>query len=116
MMNTGMPQSAETHVLKLEGSWTIHRAHELKEFLMDALKGKDHVIVDLEGVSEVDLSFLQLLCSAHRSFLRRKRQFALHDNKPEAVKEVVKDAGYLRTLGCRSDQCRSCLWIGGWTV
>lgn len=113
-MNAEVLTSSGMHALKLEGSWTIERAYELKELLMEALTGGHDVLVDLGGVVEVDLSCLQLLCSAHRSFLKRNKQFALHDNKPEVLKEAVRNAGYARTLGCHQDCCGNCLWIGGW--
>jgi anti-anti-sigma regulatory factor len=105
-------QAVEPCMLRLEGSWTIERAEELKSMLVAALAGNDHVIIDVGGVTEGDLSLLQLLCSAHRASLKGSKYFALHDNKSSAFKRVVHDAGYVRTLGCHQDPERSCLWTG----
>jgi anti-anti-sigma regulatory factor len=107
-------QSAATSILKLEGCWTIERASELRDLLVVALRGEDHVMMDLEGVTETDLSCRQLLCSAHGTFLKMHRHFALHGSQSEAFKRAVRDAGYARTLGCHRDPGNTCLWKGGW--
>lgn len=109
-----MLESAGAYVIKLTGNWTIERACELKQLLLKSLSDERHVMVDLGGVAEVDLSLLQLLCSAHRTFLGQNKQFSLKDNKPEAFKEFVRNAGYARTLGCHRVGGGNCLWIGGW--
>jgi anti-anti-sigma regulatory factor len=46
--------------VRLEGSWTVERAGELKDLLTEAIS-TDAVEVDFTGVDEVDLSFFQLL-------------------------------------------------------
>lgn len=113
-MNAETFESAGAHVMKLEGIWTIERACELRQLLLECLNEEQEVIVDVGGVVEVDLSFLQLLCSAHRTFSRHHKQLSLDDDKPEALKEFVKNAGYVRTLGCHQAGGGNCLWIGGW--
>jgi ABC-type transporter Mla MlaB component len=113
-MDVEMVQSAETGVLRLKGSWTIERAHELKQALVEALKGDDPFVIDLKGLAEADLSCLQLLCSAHRTSLRLGKQLELNQEKSGAFKRVVRDAGFVRTLGCHQDPHKSCLWVGGW--
>jgi anti-anti-sigma regulatory factor len=104
----------ETSVLRLEGSWTVERANELKELLIGALKSSDHIIVELEELAELDLSCLQLLCSAHYKFLTLGRSLALHEKKSENFKKVVREAGFRRKLGCHENPHAACLWIGEW--
>ena len=113
-MMEALPSAKQSGILKLEGSWIIERAQELKSVLLQSLNRYDRIIVDLEGLTQVDLSFLQLFCSAHRTSLKQGKHFALHQNKPPAVKKLVREAGYERTLGCHRDPCKSCLWKEGW--
>ncbi len=113
-MSGAMLESADAHVMRLTGSWTIERASELKQLLLESLSNKQCVTVDLGGVAEVDLSFLQLLCSAHRTFLGHNKRFSLQDNIPEVIKAFVRNAGYAHTFGCHRAGGGSCLWIGGW--
>jgi anti-anti-sigma regulatory factor len=113
VMEEVLPTAKQT-ILKLEGSWIIERARELKSVLIQSLKEYDRIIVDLEGLTQADLSFLQLFCSAHRTSLKLGKHFALDQNKPALVKKLVREAGYERTLGCHRDPCKSCLWKEGW--
>ena len=112
--NIEIVESAETRVLKLEGSWTVERAHELKQILLDALKSGDHVVVESEHLEETDLSCAQLLCSAHHTFLRQGKNFALRDKKSMSFRRVVNDTGFKRKLGCNKNPHTNCLWNGEW--
>ncbi|MGO8944155.1 MAG: lipid asymmetry maintenance protein MlaB [Syntrophobacteraceae bacterium] len=113
-MDVELTQPAEASVLKLEGSWTIERANELKRVLLGILNRCERMIIDLDGITDLDLSTVQLFCSAHRTSLRNGKDLALHERKSQRLKQVVRDAGFVRTLGCHKDPHKSCLWIGGW--
>jgi anti-anti-sigma regulatory factor len=104
----------ELSVLKLEGSWTVNRAHELKQVLLEALKNGDGFVLELEALGEADLSFLQLLCSTHRASLRLGKTMILHEKKSKSFKQLANDAGFKRNLGCHRDPRLGCLWIGEW--
>jgi anti-anti-sigma regulatory factor len=104
----------ETRFLKLEGSWTVRRAHELKQALTEALMSSENCVLELEALEEADISFLQLLCSTHRASLRLGKSFMLHDKKSMFFKQLVYDAGFKRNLGCHKDPNVGCLWIGEW--
>ncbi len=97
-MDSEITQSAETCVLELDGKWTIERASELKNLLLEALKGHDRVLLALDGLEEIDLSCLQLLCSAHRSFLKLDKRLEAREGKPEIFDRVVRDAGFTGAL------------------
>ncbi len=113
-MDVEIMRSAETNVLKLKGSWTIERANELKRVLLEMLNSCEHMSIDLEGLTDLDLSTIQLFCSAHRTSLRDCKQLALHERKSESLKQMVRDAGFVRALGCHKDPDKKCLWIGDW--
>jgi anti-anti-sigma regulatory factor len=113
-MDVEMMRSAETSVLKLTGGWTIERANELKRALLEALSGGERIVIELEGLTELDLSTMQLFCSTHRTSLRLGKHLAFHEQKPETLKRMVRDAGFVRTIGCHKDPHKSCLWTGDW--
>ena len=113
-MDVEMTQSIETNVLKLEGSWTIERANELKRVLLEILNSCERMIIDLEGLADLDLSTMQLFCSVHRASLRDGKQLALNEQKSQRLKQMVREAGFVRTLGCHKDPNKKCLWIGDW--
>ena len=113
-MDVEMTRSAETNVLKLKGSWTIERASELKQVLLEMLNSCDRMSIDLEELTDLDLSTMQLFCSAHRTSLRDGKHFALQEPKSQSVKRMAREAGFSRTLGCHKDPYKKCLWIGDW--
>ncbi len=113
-MDVEMTRSAETNVLKLNGSWTIERANELKLALLEILNSCERMIIDLEGLTEVDLSSMQLFCSAHRTSLRDGKHLSFHEKKSEAFERLAHEAGFVRALGCHKDPNKECLWIGDW--
>jgi anti-anti-sigma regulatory factor len=99
-MDVEVVQSGETYVLKLKGKWTIERVQELRDLLIEAMQGSGHVIVEMEEPLEVDLAYLQVLCSAHRSALKLGKQMVLHCKKSPGFGQEVSDAGFAQTLGC----------------
>jgi anti-anti-sigma regulatory factor len=113
-MHVEMAHSAETGAVELKGSWTIERAHQLNQTLIEALQAAEAVSVDVASLSEADLSCLQLLCAAHRTSLNLKKPFKLTRERSATFRQVVHDAGFVRTLGCHQDPSKSCLWVGGW--
>ncbi len=97
--------------LKLDGNLTLAQAEELRMLLIKAVINVDQVTLEFGNVHEVDLSCLQLLCSAHRSAVRMNKRVAFAGRRPEAFNKVVRDAGYARSTGCHLDCFGSCLWV-----
>jgi hypothetical protein len=61
------PPIKEWHVnVRLEGSWTVERAGELKDLLSQAVSSGEGVEVDFSAVEDADLSFYQLLHAAQK--------------------------------------------------
>ncbi len=105
-------QQSDSHGnVTLDGDLTLAQAGELRMSLIKALIDADDVVLRFGSVTEVDLSSLQLLCSAHRSAVRLNKQLVFFGKWPEPFRKAVEDAGYGRVTGCRLDCGNSCLWI-----
>jgi anti-anti-sigma regulatory factor len=100
-------------VVNLKGDVTIVTASELRDILLDTLSTSKRVELNLEKVTDVDLSFLQLLCSAHRTSLKAEKSFFIVGSYPDVLKEAAKDAGFPLNAGCTLDCNNSCLWLEG---
>lgn len=114
-MDAELDRTAEGSVLKLKGSWTVERARELKRALLDALNSGERIIIESQGITELDLSAMQLLCSAHRMSLRLGKHLSLHEQKSKPLKRMARDLGFARARGCHRAPLENCLWTGGWT-
>jgi ABC-type transporter Mla MlaB component len=98
--------------LTADGPLTVQRMAELKKALIKALNEVDNVELRFERVTEVDLSCLQLLCSAHRTSTKRNKRLTLSLNRAPSFQKAVKDSGYTRHEGCKNtDDKHHCLWL-----
>jgi anti-anti-sigma regulatory factor len=113
-MNYEIEHAGQAGLLKLRGRCTIEQANELQELLLRKIEESGHVSLNLEQVSEIDLTFLQLLCSAHGTSLKLDKRFGLKGPLPEVFIRAVREAGYCRQMGCSRDINGSCLWKGEW--
>lgn len=112
-MDFKLEPSGDRGTLTITGELTIDRADELRTMLITSLESTENVHVRLEAVTEVDLSCLQLLCSAHRTAMNLNKNLILDSEESQVFRQTVKDAGYTRNKGCTVDSYESCLWIGG---
>jgi anti-anti-sigma regulatory factor len=104
-------ESGKQGNIKLDGNLTVGQADELRGLLIKALIDAEQVRMDFGTVTDVDLSCIQLLCSAHRSASRMKKSISLSGDWPEVFKKTVEEAGFSRLTGCRLDVDHSCLWV-----
>ena len=110
-MNFEQETPGNTDILALNGELTIARAVELKAMLTASLKRAENVHIQLEAVTAVDLSCLQLLCSAHRTALDLNKKLTLNCQESEVFMQVAEYSGYLRHKGCMPNTFECCLWI-----
>ena len=99
--------------LILSGELTIVYAEHLKSVLKETLDQQDHVVLDLKQVEEMDLSALQLLCSAHRTALANGKTIHFVCQPPCELGQTLSLSGFVRDIGCDYKAEENCLWSGG---
>lgn len=104
---------SETLVLQLAGELTIPFAGDFRGALLDAFEKAATVVVDVEKLDSVDITGLQLLCSAHRTSCARSKAFRLAGEESGPFAEAVYLAGFTRHVGCARDVGKTCIWTGG---
>jgi anti-anti-sigma regulatory factor len=107
-------ESIENNAVKFKGDLTIEHAAELQAFLLESLNQRDRLHLVFENVTEVDISFLQLLCSAHRTAVKTNKTLILDGHRPEPLRLAVVDGGFVRQEGCVLDVRHTCIWKEGW--
>lgn len=100
-----------TEMITLEGELTLPRAEEIKKIYLQSLKRRKNVSIVFGAITDVDLSFLQLCCSLHRSALCDKKQVKIKGSVPMALMNAAEAAGYLSLAGCKQYCHQSCLWL-----
>lgn len=111
MIDIKLSESDGAGVIVLGGELTIGHAQELKTSLKEAVDGYNSVVVQFGDIADIDLSCLQLLCSAHKSAMKQKKTFSFGGHVPDAFSRAFADAGFIRDAGCRLDPGETCLWV-----
>lgn len=97
--------------LAFGGELSVKHGKEVREALIRALAEVDHIIVNVESITKIDTSCLQLFCSAHRTAERMKKKLNFSSILPGCLKQAMEVAGYDRHTGCSFDPDCRCLWI-----
>ena len=98
-------------ILRLAGTLTIEYAERLREALLAALEESVRLTLDCSEVTDVDLSGLQLLCSAHRTASSGRHQLELLLPMPAALHRAFNEVGLVRLRACCSVAPGTpCLW------
>jgi anti-anti-sigma factor len=109
-MECTFKKSNNKGVVSFNGDMTVQHAAEIRDVLIKALEETDEVLLDFEQVGTVDLSALQLMCSAHRTAVVLKKTLAYAGVPPDTYRNAIEEAGYLRATGCKLDSTKSCIW------
>jgi anti-anti-sigma factor len=107
--------SNDTGELILDGDVTAESARALHGALLDPQGAVTDLVVNMSGVREIDVTCLQLLCSAHHAAMKEGRKIKLA-NVNQATMDTMESLGFIRHTGCREDTAGSCLWLMGETA
>lgn len=111
-MEFSYDSSGDVGMLILNGELTLNSAYKLKRLLIESLEKANNVIIRVEKITEMDISCLQLLCSAHRTAVNLKKILVLNRPGKGLFTDTVKSAGYSRLKACNLGIDKSCLWVG----
>ena len=93
MLNFTVEQPGVVGVLTLEGDQTIQYSNELRTALLKSFDSVHHVLLDVERVASLDISCLQLICSAHKTAAGMEKRLTVTGNS-ETFKKTMEEAGY----------------------
>jgi anti-anti-sigma regulatory factor len=106
-MRVTCERAQEGVVVRVAGRLTASESGRLREHLLAAFDGARRVEVVLQDVGEADLTFLQLLCAAHRTAAARGVALLVSGlASAEPVARLIREAGAERGAGCPE----GCLW------
>jgi len=109
-MQIDVKRTGEAAVVIAGGRLSASQAGRLHQALLQAFAGGGRVDLFLNEVQEADLTFLQLLCAAHRTAAANGVVFTLSGlESADVVRRLISEAGAERGVGCPDD----CLWPGG---
>ena len=111
-MNNSYPAKTESRTeINLGGDLSVGRAGELRQIISESLNTGKQIVLACSESADMDLSFLQLVCSAHRTALQSNSLLKLSDSLEKQLLIKAGEAGYFRETACRSDKNHECFWL-----
>jgi ABC-type transporter Mla MlaB component len=98
--------------LVLEGAATIRSADAVHARLSDCLQRHSDVEIDCAGVTEADLSLVQLLLATRRSAERAGKTVALSAPAAGPLRQALAEGGLLPTVAGQPGS-EDAFWRGG---
>jgi anti-anti-sigma regulatory factor len=94
----------------VEGELSMATAAGLQAALLDSLQPGREVRLDSTGIATVDLTGLQLLCSAHRTYEAQGAGFVF-GGVSEVLRKTAIAAGFdMSHSSCPNRRAGNCLW------
>ncbi len=103
----------ETRIISIAGNMTIPHISGIRDELLRELEAAEQAVLELGAISSIDVTGLQLLCSAHRSFVKKGKLIAIPGLRSDSVRTAAESAGLPRNVCCVADSKCDCLWSGG---
>jgi ABC-type transporter Mla MlaB component len=95
----------------ISGPMTIANISELRNAMLKAFGLGKKVQLSVSGVTDLDVTGLQLLCSCHKTAIAKGLEFSVTEEGGGAVfSEVSYAAGMARQKGCDLDTSGTCIW------
>ena len=102
-----MSEANQKSIIALSGKITLTNIGEAHTILVEALDRCGSASIEIDGVTEADLSFVQLIESARRAFAERGRTLSLRNGAGQVVLPILRRGGFLDP----SDPSRASFWL-----
>jgi len=103
-------ENTQNAILTLSGDMTVEHAAKLCSALKEAAEDQLDVDVQIGETGSVDMTFFQLMCSAHRTFTLQGKRFVLKQGKNDILAKGAA-SGFVRHKGCSRDKFHTCAMV-----
>ncbi|MDD2898929.1 MAG: STAS domain-containing protein [Desulfuromonadaceae bacterium] len=92
---------------------TIECAAEFSRCISEAFEASQVVAVEFDPAVEIDITGVQVLCSACKSAAQSGKKFSYHGPQPQALTDIIASSGAERNAACKHNNDSLCIWFGG---
>jgi hypothetical protein len=107
------PAAGGSVTVSLNGALTIEDAAEFQKALIAALGEAPTVLLDARQLVGIDMTILQIICSACKSAAAGRLAFLPDGRLPDCVTSVVNSIGARTGSLCPHNNNEPCTWFGG---
>ena len=111
-LNSSVRENGE--IIVTSGSrLTIENAAEFSRILCEALDASKNVTVEFEPDVEIDITGVQVICSACKKAAQDGSMFLYNGTQPQALVDIIASSGAERNTICKYNNNSNCLWFRG---
>lgn len=93
---------------------TIENAADFAARIREAMATAKVVTVEFEANLEVDVTVLQILCSACKTAAVESKTLTYQGSGTQDLRQLITAAGGERSGPCRHNNGNQCIWFGGY--
>ncbi|WP_282036085.1 STAS domain-containing protein [Saccharicrinis aurantiacus] len=83
----------ETNIA-VSGDLIINHIEKIKEGLDNSIDFSKNLTLDLNGITSIDITFIQLIISLKKSFQSSAKQIVFKNNFNDEIKTLLQNAGF----------------------
>lgn len=110
-IKVNMSDNGELATVIVGETLTIETCTEFKQALSNALDTARQVVLDARRLQQVDITTLQLICSACRGATSKGRLISFENDIPSCIESLRTSIGANRSCPCNHTE--SCISAGG---
>lgn len=99
--------------ITIGGRLAIDTAATLKDFLLEQLPAATCIRLDTCSLEEIDLTGMQLLCSACWTAQSENKTFQFSGTPAPCLTTAINNLGFQDHKICKHNADISCIWCGG---
>lgn len=92
---------------------TIENAAEFSRIIREAFEASKSIAIEFEPAVEIDITGIQIICSACKSAALSGNTFSYHGKRPQALADIISSSGAERHAVCKHNNDSTCVWFGG---
>lgn len=96
----------------VSGRLTIDNTFELMDLFRQNTACRN-ARINLEALEEIDISGMQLICTACRTWINAEKTLQITGTYPESISNIVRQAGLDSQKSCRQHPEIQCIWHEG---
>lgn len=99
--------------VNLAGVISIENVTQLHSALIDALSASKQVVLDVGKVEAIDMTTMQIFCSACKTAAANNLAFLVKGDYPDCMKTFSSDIGAQTGIDCPHNNNVTCICFGG---
>lgn len=96
--------------MRLSGDLTVNNAAAIHKKICEYLDEAGELVVEMGEVSNIDMTFVQLVCISHRAFTLQDKHFGISGDMKK-FHSLTDEAGFTRHKGCAFDKFCTCALV-----